>query len=631
MVKEILIKTQTDDQIPIHILHNVSAQSQSMESDLARSRGPRPRLLADTRRRKIPKTPSKSTSKANNSNTPGRTPSTKMAAARQMFDSALTVTGRSKFKHKEDAEANVEEDWNHLRNKKIKDREDSVLEDEEEERDKENRHDTVAGRDLYGFVGRKKNRLEEMLKDLVESAKTEEGVSPVTTPSRRHKINDKLTYTDPDRVAKRRRITQQVNKLNRIESEEEDEGDEEENEVDDEASDGEEDLVRREELDERIFDSDNEKSSEDEGSTGIRLGGGKIPIAFEDSAGYESYFRDLHGRSLTSNRTLSKLPTLEQHEFLDLIAKAPRKHAEELTILRNLHKMQFQQWYFELSCGFNLLFYGYGSKRKLLLEFAKQYCTDGVMLVVNGYFPTVSARDILRKIIEGVVRKEEYGTSMGGSLQEQVRMLREFLADPEREFRYLYLIVHNIDGAALRSEKSQLMLSQLAAIPGVRVIASVDHINAGLLWDSVKRARFNWIWHDATTYEDYLAETSYEGSLLMVRGEELGVRGARHVLMSLTTNARGVFRVLAEHQIASAKEAGNGRENKLPQNQAVAQDQLFQWCRERFLVSTQLTFETQLTEFRDHKLIMFKTVDGVRMLWIPLTVPILESILEGID
>lgn len=44
----------------------------------------------------------------------------------------------------------------------------------------------------------------------------------------------------------------------------------------------------------------------------------------------------------------------------------------------------------------------------------------------------------------------------------------------------LYLIIHNIDGIMLRSSKAQNVLASLAAISNIRIIASVDHINAPL-------------------------------------------------------------------------------------------------------------------------------------------------------
>lgn len=44
----------------------------------------------------------------------------------------------------------------------------------------------------------------------------------------------------------------------------------------------------------------------------------------------------------------------------------------------------------------------------------------------------------------------------------------------------LFLIVHNLDGAMLRNEKTQTIISRLASVPQVHLIASVDHINCPL-------------------------------------------------------------------------------------------------------------------------------------------------------
>lgn len=42
----------------------------------------------------------------------------------------------------------------------------------------------------------------------------------------------------------------------------------------------------------------------------------------------------------------------------------------------------------------------------------------------------------------------------------------------------LFLIIHNIDGVPLRNSKHQTILSILASIPQIKIIASIDHINA---------------------------------------------------------------------------------------------------------------------------------------------------------
>lgn len=45
---------------------------------------------------------------------------------------------------------------------------------------------------------------------------------------------------------------------------------------------------------------------------------------------------------------------------------------------------------------------------------------------------------------------------------------------------HVYVIIHNIDGLMLRGEKTQSALGQLASLPNLHLVASIDHINAPL-------------------------------------------------------------------------------------------------------------------------------------------------------
>jgi hypothetical protein len=62
--------------------------------------------------------------------------------------------------------------------------------------------------------------------------------------------------------------------------------------------------------------------------------------------------------------------------------------------------------------------------------------------------------------------------------------------------------------AELRSGEEQLWLSRLSQAPAVRLVASADHVNAALLWNSRVAAAFNWLWLDGTTYAGYDVETA---------------------------------------------------------------------------------------------------------------------------
>ena len=91
----------------------------------------------------------------------------------------------------------------------------------------------------------------------------------------------------------------------------------------------------------------------------------------------------------------------------------------------------------------------------------------------------------------------------------------------------------------MRNDTFQTLFSSLAECENIRIIASVDHINAPFMWDHTKSMKFNWLWHDITSYEPYLCETTFENSILM-KSTAIGSNGILYVLKSLNANARGV-------------------------------------------------------------------------------------------
>ncbi|KAI9105004.1 origin recognition complex subunit 2-domain-containing protein [Phlyctochytrium arcticum] len=350
---------------------------------------------------------------------------------------------------------------------------------------------------------------------------------------------------------------------------------------------------------------------------------------YEEGPSYQRYFADLYDTKIhTSNNTLSKLPPLDPATFRAALATAPQKHNSQISMLQSLHEEQFSQWYFELSQGFNLLFYGYGSKRNLVNKFATETLNDFPLIVVNGFFPSLNIRFILARLREVVFPDQ---TGPVGTIQDQLDALCEHLRDPTSD--KVYLVVHNIDGAPLRNPTAQRFLSVLASLPNFHLVASIDHINAPLLWNSVHTTLYNWVWHDLTTFEPYTHETTSYGSLLMQhsgagggRGVALDVRGVVYVLRSLNSNARRVFQILCEHQIAATAE-GTGRVEEgdvgLPYHRFYAK------AKEAFVVSNELTFRTQLTEFKDHCIIRsHKAKDGTEVLHVPLDASALEGLLE---
>ncbi|KAJ3038239.1 Origin recognition complex subunit 2 [Rhizophlyctis rosea] len=348
---------------------------------------------------------------------------------------------------------------------------------------------------------------------------------------------------------------------------------------------------------------------------------------FTESAPYERYFENLHTTrtTKTSNNTLSKLPPFTKPAFDLALSKTHPKHIPELTRLKTLHTCQFPQWKFELSQGFNLLFYGFGSKRSLLNSFAEFCLSSHPVITVNGYHPTCSISQILRTIIDGLLNH----TGPYGSIQDQTSLIQTYFTSPDRQIPQLYILIHNIDGANLRSEKTQTALATLAETPNIYLVGSVDHIGSSLMWDAGLAGRFGWCWHDVTTFENYKEETSFENGVLGIVGSTAGggVQGVVTVLRSLNANARRIFRVLAEWQVES-EDGGNGERGGGGAG-GLSYDAFYTMASERFLVSNDVNFRTQLTEFRDHKIIMWgKGADKGDLLSIPYEKGLVEQVLE---
>eukprot|EP00842_Homolaphlyctis_polyrhiza_P006823 jgi/Hompol1/72/HPOL_004282-RA len=364
----------------------------------------------------------------------------------------------------------------------------------------------------------------------------------------------------------------------------------------------------------------------------------------------------------TSNNTMSKLPVLEPKEFHRVMAQIKPKHTKEKKLLADLHRLRFPQWYFELDAGFNLLLYGFGSKRQMLQDFAHEVLCDAPVVVINGFFPSISLKDILSRITVDILGRTSGPT---GSVQDQLRFIMDYFASPDRDFTHIYVLIHNIDGSNLRNEKTQTGLSLLADCKHIRMIASIDHINASLLWDTTKLARFNWLWQDATTFEGYQVETSFESSF-MFKQSDLGIQGVIYVLKSLTPNVRKTFRLLVQHQLTSLESSSDDPANysgdpdtqtgnlaastadtpsaaesstnrsSTPASQmwlhGLTFERFFQEAYGAFFVNNEITFKTMLTEFRDHTIIKSRRrADGTEVLYIPLDSAVLRKLLTDTE
>ncbi|OMO97178.1 Origin recognition complex, subunit 2 [Corchorus olitorius] len=141
------------------------------------------------------------------------------------------------------------------------------------------------------------------------------------------------------------------------------------------------------------------------------------------------------------------------------------------------------------------------------------------------------------------------------------------------------------------------------------------------VWDKkMVHTQFNWYWYHVPTFAPYKVEGLFFPMILAHGNSNQSAKTAAIVLQSLTPNAQSVFRILAKYQLSH------------PDDEGMAIDNLYSMSRERFLVSSQVTLNAHLTEFKDHELVKIKrNSDGQDCLYIPLAAEAIEKLLSEIN
>lgn len=348
-------------------------------------------------------------------------------------------------------------------------------------------------------------------------------------------------------------------------------------------------------------------------------------ISVDDEFTGSSYFEAYRGTVRTSNLTLSSLNILPPSTLDKARQELTDPLVEQQQYLVDRVKDRFQELSFLLVSGQSLLFHGYGSKKTLLDDFATHQSQFSTVLVVNGFNPTIGLRSVLSQISVDVLRLGQNHARR--SLLDYVDAIHEGIGN-----KYVTLVVHNIDGSSLRSEDSQKALAMLSRINNIFIAASVDHVNAPLLWDGVTYSKFAWAWVKADTFIPYDVETVYCSKPLLRGGGERQIEGAIALLRSLSERARKVFRLLAERQTGGEALMRETEEasRKGTQLRTTFND-LFEQSKCQFLVSEPATLQVILTELETHQLLESRRgVDAAAQLVIPLQISQLRVILKDI-
>ena len=178
-----------------------------------------------------------------------------------------------------------------------------------------------------------------------------------------------------------------------------------------------------------------------------------------------------------------------------------------------------------------------GSKKSLLHDFHESFLLDKDCVVVNGFFPSLTIKQILATITEDILELE-------GNFSSTTDHLEEIFSNLTTD---IYLLIHNIDGPTLRTSKVQTALACLASHPMVHLVCSIDHINAPLIWDQQCLSKLNLIWFDCTTFLPYMEEAGGSDSLMVRQTGQLALASLGSVWASLTPNAKKIYIIIIKY------------------------------------------------------------------------------------
>ncbi|RAH81856.1 putative origin recognition complex subunit 2 [Aspergillus japonicus CBS 114.51] len=373
------------------------------------------------------------------------------------------------------------------------------------------------------------------------------------------------------------------------------------------------------------------------------------------------FFQNRAGPPRTSNSNLSKVNLLTHEEYFEKMAQWVDPFQEEKALLLDLHCRSFPQWDFEFDQGFNICLYGYGSKRRLLQEFADwQYrrhshdnedddttstaASPPSVVIVNGHTPGVSIRSIFATIVTAVLGAD-IPSKMGSQPQEVLELLQSSLNARDSDSPPITVLINSIDAPSLRRATNQALLARLAATPQINLLATADTPNVLLMWDLNLRDQFNFVFHDCTTFAPFDAEfdvVEEVSALLGRKGQRVGGKeGVEFVLKSLPENARNLYQLLLTELLSASDEGhlsddegedgGGGGGARGEDAAGIEFRALYQKAAEEFIASSEMMFRTLLKEFHDHQMITSRMdASGMEILGVPLAREEMEGVLEDL-
>jgi hypothetical protein len=278
---------------------------------------------------------------------------------------------------------------------------------------------------------------------------------------------------------------------------------------------------------------------------------------------------------------------------------------------------------FMLETGLNLVLYGVGSKINFMKKFT-QSLKGSPILCINGFHPGITLKTALKELTTFINDNYVKGTKSGlremkkfFCMHDNIEYLLKTLSLEVLNIPKIYIIIMSLDGGNLKSLELQRHLSILARCEKIGIIVTTDTLKPGAFWDDSVLDRYNFVFYEINTYEEFHLEKSLSTPLFSMKNEreELGLS---YVLKSFTQYQVSVIRIIAKFQLDNPHEIG------------IKEKELYEECVEHTLLSDIKTLKDLLREVRDHKILFEKEdKDGNTFMYLKLKSNILEKIINN--